>query len=50
VIDHGQYFHQYQSNEHPPLAYNNWTQNKTTTYGIENPGPGGLKGCIKTYF
>jgi len=28
----------YQQIEQPPLTSNNWTQNKTSTYDVENPG------------
>ena len=35
----GQQFHQYQYNTQLPLTSNHWTE-KTTTYGIRNPGLG----------
>ena len=35
----GQQFHQYKKREQSPLALTHWTQNKTTTYDVGNPGP-----------
>ena len=32
--------HQYQQNEQSPLILTHWTQNKTTTNDVGNPGPG----------
>ena len=36
----GQQFHQYQQNEQSPLTLRQWTQKKTMTYDIGNPGSG----------
>jgi len=36
----GQQLHQYQQNETLHRTLNNWTHQKTTTYGVRNPGRG----------